>query len=141
MVEVDTACRCAIETIGGMFFRKLRTSAIRVLFMPAALSGMSVHVCCWIYRIRLTTSCDVLGGGSVVTMPVLSRGCSVLVLASDWLLLTPACGVVAALRRGWLPKGEEAERRSWMGDFLGRDCSGFGTPVALKDISMICTDQ
>lgn len=46
VVEVETACRCAIETIGGMFFRKLRTSAIRVLFIPAALSGMSVHVCC-----------------------------------------------------------------------------------------------
>lgn len=60
-----------------------------------------------------------------------------LVLASDWLLLTPACGVVATLRRGWLPKGEEAERSSWIGDFLGRDCSGFGTPVALKDMAMV----
>jgi hypothetical protein len=44
---VDTACKCAIETIGGMFLRKFKTSAIRVLFIPAALSGISVHVCCW----------------------------------------------------------------------------------------------
>lgn len=46
VVEADTAWRCAIETIGGMFFLKFRTSAIRVLFMPAARSGISVHVCC-----------------------------------------------------------------------------------------------
>jgi len=69
-----------------------------------------------------------------VTMPVLSRGCSVLVLISVWLLFSPAWGVVAALRRGWLPKGDEADRRSWMGDFLGRDCRGLGTPVALNDM-------
>lgn len=68
-------------------------------------------------------------------MPVLSRGCSVLVLISVWLLLSPADGeVVAGLRRELLPKGEEADRRSWMGDFLGRDCRGFRTPVALKDM-------
>ena len=44
-------------------------------------------------------------------------------------------------RRGWLPKGEEAERSSWIGDFLGRDCSGFGTPVALKDMAIIWTSE
>jgi hypothetical protein len=85
---------------------------------------------------RLTTSWGTFGGGSVVTMPVLSRGCSVFVLISDWLLLSPVCGVVADLRRGWLPNGEEADRSSWMGDFLGRDCRGFGTPVALKDMML-----
>jgi len=47
VVEVDIACRCAIDTIGGMFLRKFNTSAIRVEFIPAALSGMSVHVCDW----------------------------------------------------------------------------------------------
>ena len=73
-----------------------------------------------------------------MTMPVLSSGCSVFVLISEWLLLSPADGeVVAGLRRGWLPNGEEADRSSWMGDFLGRDCSGFGTPVALKDMMLL----
>ena len=47
VVEVDTACRCAIETIGGIVLRKFRTWAVRVLFIPAALSGIGVHVCCW----------------------------------------------------------------------------------------------
>jgi len=70
----------------------------------------------------------------VVTMPVLSRGCSVVVLISEWLLLIPACGVVPGLRRGWFPNGVEADLSSCMGDFLGRDCRGFGTPVALKDM-------
>lgn len=86
---------------------------------------------------RLTTSCGTFGGGNVVTMPVLSSGCSVLVLISDWLLFSPADGeVVAGFRRGWLPNGEEADRSSCMGDFLGRDCRGFGTPVALKDMTL-----
>jgi hypothetical protein len=51
---------------------------------------------------------------------------------SDCALLSPL--VVDGLRRGWFANDEDEDRSSCRGVFGRRDCSGFGTPVALSDM-------
>jgi hypothetical protein len=72
--DVFNASICAIVTHGGIRLRKLRTSAIRVEFMPA-FSGMSLNMLLRMYSIYCSISPKLRSSASEAISPV-SSSCS-----------------------------------------------------------------
>lgn len=132
------AWRCARETIGARFLRKLRTSAMRVEFMPAERSGTSSNMVPWMYFMRDSTSCGWPGRVRVVTIPPCRSGSSSSL--SCWTLIFFATGSeVPGFVRAWLLNEEEDLLRN--GFCFGFDCRDLRAPVALNDIRLCCSTK